>query len=201
MSRVGEGQNLPTLQRGGGAVAPCPLFLRPCMIHYIDIHTYILYVKTLLSVSVIRLHFPHTSEPANTRACFLGVLTFLPQSPQSVPRNQTPPPTQVLPAEQVQIAGANVLGMGKRDNHLVLIYRYLTHLYINSGQWYLWHVPSTFATVTYTHANVFFVFLPGGISKKWRHIVSANCDFDREPLPCLYNVLDLGDRKNSSRES
>ena len=58
----------------------------------------------------------------------------------------------------------------------------ITNLYINTGRWYLWHVPSTFATVN-THANVFFVFLPGGISKEWRHIVSANCDFDRQPLP------------------
>ena len=50
------------------------------------------------------------------------------------------------------------------------------HLYINSGRWYLSHVPSTFATVN-THANVFFVFLPGGILKEWHQIVSANCDF------------------------
>ena len=56
------------------------------------------------------------------------------------------------------------------------------NLYINTGQWYRWHVPSTFATVN-THANVFLVFLPGGISKEWHHIVSANCDFAREPLP------------------
>ena len=54
------------------------------------------------------------------------------------------------------------------------------NLYINSRRRYVCHVPSTFATVN-THANVFFV-LPGGISKAWRHIVSANCDFDREPL-------------------
>ena len=53
------------------------------------------------------------------------------------------------------------------------------NLYINSGRWYLCHVSSTFATVN-THANVFFVFLPGGISKEWRHIVSANCHFDRQ---------------------
>ena len=70
---------------------------------------------------------------------------------------------------------------------------------------YLWHVPSTFAAVN-THANVFFVFLPGGISKEWRQIVSANCDFDREPLTCLCNFYGpfgqvRGDRKNSSRES
>ena len=51
---------------------------------------------------------------------------------------------------------------------------------------------------------MFFVFLPGGISKEWRHIVSANCDFDRELSPCLCNVYgpfgqDLGDRKNYVR--
>ena len=57
-------------------------------------------------------------------------------------------------------------------------------LYINSGRWYLWHVPSTFATVN-THVNVFFVFLPGGISKEWRHIVSANCDFQGETGPIV----------------
>ena len=80
------------------------------------------------------------------------------------------------------------------------------YLYINSGRSgprYLWHIPSTFATVN-THANVFFVFLPGGISKEWRHIVSANCHFDRQSLPCLGNVYrpfgqDRADPKNSSR--
>ena len=51
------------------------------------------------------------------------------------------------------------------------------YLYINSGRWYLCHVHSTFATVN-THVNVFFVFLPGSICKEWRHIVSANCDFE-----------------------
>ena len=59
-----------------------------------------------------------------------------------------------------------------------------TYLYINSGRWYLSHVPSTFATVN-THANVFFVFLPGGISKEWRQILSANCDFEGEPSPIV----------------
>ena len=59
------------------------------------------------------------------------------------------------------------------------------HLYMNSGRWYLSHVPSTFATVNYTHANVFFVFLPGGISKEWRQIVSANCDFETETGPIV----------------
>ena len=43
----------------------------------------------------------------------------------------------------------------------------------------------TFATVN-THANMFFVFLPGGIIKEWRHIVSANCHFDRQPLPMSF---------------
>ena len=82
------------------------------------------------------------------------------------------------------------------------------YLYINngrSGRRYLWHIPSTFATVN-THANVFFVFLPGGISKEWRHIVSTNCHFHRQYLPCLGNVYgpfgqELGDPQNSSRES
>ena len=46
------------------------------------------------------------------------------------------------------------------------------------------HIPSTFATVN-THANVFFVSLPGGSSKEWRHIVSANCDFEGETLPIV----------------
>ena len=57
-------------------------------------------------------------------------------------------------------------------------------LYINSEQWYQWHVPSTFATVN-THANVFFVFLPGGINKEWRHILSVNCDFEGETGPSV----------------
>ena len=74
---------------------------------------------------------------------------------------------------------------------------YIYSLYILIAD--LCHVPSTFATVN-THANVFFVFLPGGISKEWRHIVLANCHFDRQSLPCLGNVYgpfgqDLGDPK------
>ena len=79
------------------------------------------------------------------------------------------------------------------------------NLYINSGELSLLHVPSTFATVN-THANVFFVFLPGGISKEWRHIVSANCDFGGGGgiLADSTNVYGpfgehLGDRTNSSR--
>ena len=59
----------------------------------------------------------------------------------------------------------------------------LNHLYIISEQWYQWHVPSTSATVN-THANVFFVFLPGGISKEWQR-VSANCDFEGETGPIV----------------
>ena len=61
---------------------------------------------------------------------------------------------------------------------------YYGYLYINSERWYLSHVPSTFATVN-THANVFFVFLPGGISKEWHQIVSANCDFEGETGPIV----------------
>ena len=91
MSRVGGGGRTSPLSRGGGAVAPCPLCLRPCMIHRL---TYIhRYVNTLLSVSVILLHVPCTSESANTYAYFLRVLTFLPQSPQSVPPPQPNTPT------------------------------------------------------------------------------------------------------------
>ena len=73
-------------------------------------------------------------------------------------------------------------------------------LYINTGELSLLHVPSTFATVN-THANVFFVFLSGGISKEWRHIV----DFEGETLPIVPRFTgisgNMGDRKNSSRES
>ena len=73
--------------------------------------------------------------------------------------------------------------------------------YINTERLSLFRFPSTFAPAT-THANVFFVFLPGGISKECRHIVSANCDFEGETLPILYQVYGpfgehLGDRKNS----
>ena len=32
---------------------------------------------------------------------------------------------------------------------------------------------------------MFFVFLPGGISKEWRHIISANCNFEGETLPIV----------------
>ena len=53
---------------------------------------------------------------------------------------------------------------------------YIKFIIINSRWWYLCHVPSTFATV-HTHANVFFVFLLGSISKEWHQIVSANCDW------------------------
>ena len=47
-----------------------------------------------------------------------------------------------------------------------------------------WHVLSTFAAVnTKPTCSLSSYLVPGGISKEWRHIVSANCDFDREPLP------------------
>ena len=70
----------------------------------------------------------------------------------------------------VKIYGFLLVYNAHRDvlcsTHAVL-YVHTIYLYINSGRWYLSHVPITFAT----HANVFFVFLPGGISKKWRQIV------------------------------
>ena len=57
---------------------------------------------------------------------------------------------------------------------------YFAHYtHIISELWYQWHLPNN------THANVFFVFLPGGISKEWRHIVSANCDFEGETGPIV----------------
>ena len=37
----------------------------------------------------------------------------------------------------------------------------------------------------YTYPRVLCLLPCSGISKEWRHIDSANCDFDREPLPCL----------------
>ena len=108
MSRVGGGKNLPTLQRGG-AVAPCPLCLRPCMIHR---PTYIhQYVNTLLSVSVILLHFPHTSEPANTHAYFLCVLTFLPRSLQPVPPTKRPHPHRF--SQQSEPFGVSARGLSQ----------------------------------------------------------------------------------------
>ena len=63
------------------------------------------------------------------------------------------------------------------------------YLYINSGRWYRCHVPSTFATVN-THSKVFFVFLPGGISKEWGQIVSANCVKDETgPIVPMFTGL------------
>ena len=38
-------------------------------------------------------------------------------------------------------------------------------------------------------ANVFFVFLPGGISKEYRHIVSANWDFEENYLADIVKCL------------
>ena len=69
------------------------------------------------------------------------------------------------------------LKSAKHEAAVILLLWLCHYLYINSERWYLSHVPSTFATVN-THANVFFVFLPGCISKEWRQIVSSNCDFD-----------------------
>ena len=74
------------------------------------------------------------------------------------------------------------------------------HLYINTGEWSLLHVPSTFATVN-THASVFFVFLPGGISKEWRHIVSANCDFEGETSPIVPMFTGLSGTAKIAHES
>ena len=87
-------------------------------------------------------------------------------------------------------------------DYLILIC-VIDYLYIKTGELSLLHVPSIFATVN-THPNVFFVFLPGGISKEWRQIVSANCDFEGEGnLADVYGPFGehLGDRQNSSRKS
>ena len=99
--------------RGGGAVTPCPLCLRPCRIHR---PTYIhWYVNTLLSVSVILLHFPSTYEPANTHAYFLCVLTFLPQSvlshSQSVPPTKRPHPHRF--SQQSEPFGVSTRGLSQ----------------------------------------------------------------------------------------
>ena len=59
---------------------------------------------------------------------------------------------------------------------------YNNNLYINTERLSLLAVPSTFAPAN-THANVFLVFLSGGISKECRHIISANCDFEDKTLP------------------
>ena len=60
---------------------------------------------------------------------------------------------------------------------ILRIKMFLFNLYINTGWWSLSRLPSTFAPAD-THANVFFVFLPGSISKECHHILSANCDFE-----------------------
>ena len=79
---AGGRERTSPLARAEGAGRPLPSFPTPMHDTTTYIHTY---VNTLLSVSVILLHFTRTSEPVNTHACFLCVLTFLPQSPQSVP--------------------------------------------------------------------------------------------------------------------
>ena len=84
----------------------------------------------------------------------------------------------IWPSQSVDLAHLIYFGFA--------IYLYFL-LSINSRRWYLSHVPSTFATVN-MYANVFFVFLPGGISKEWRHIVSANCEF-KGNLPGQYRVF------------
>ena len=79
-----------------------------------------------------------------------------------------------------------MLFLGTTKRIKLVIYTLACNLYINSDGTYLSHVPSTFATVNRpTHANVFFVFLPGGISKEWRQIVSSNCDFEGETGPIV----------------
>ena len=91
MSNVGGGGEPPHSSGGGRSPPACPFSLRPCMIHR---PTYIyLYVNTLLSASVILLHFPRTSEPANTHACFLCVLiSSFNSHPSQWPPTQHPHP-------------------------------------------------------------------------------------------------------------
>ena len=64
----------------------------------------------------------------------------------------------------------------------------------------------TFATSTVnTHANMFFVFLPGGISKEWRHIVQQSVTLRGiylANIECSRVFRGTpGETKNSSRES
>ena len=81
----------------------------------------------------------------------------------------------------------------------------MLNLYINTGELSLWHVPSIFATVN-THMPTCSLSSPGGISKEWRHIVSANCDFEGNYFADIVSCLRAfrgtpGETKNSSRES
>ena len=111
MSRVGGGGRSSPLSKegGGGSVAPLPSFPTP-MIHR---PTYIhLYVHTLLSVSVILLHFPITLNlQIHMHACFLCVLTFLPQSPQSVPPTKRPHPHRF--SQQSEPFGVSARGLSQ----------------------------------------------------------------------------------------
>ena len=61
------------------------------------------------------------------------------------------------------------------------------YLYINTGWWPLSRLSSTFAPAN-THANVFFVFLPGGISKECRNFFRQIVTLRGITLPISYNV-------------
>ena len=67
-----------------------------------------------------------------------------------------------LTDDQAKYLGLNKAGPFK-PNYYRYVYVTLISIYQYRTVVYLWHVPSTFATVN-THTNVFFVFLPGGVS-------------------------------------
>ena len=105
MSRVGGG---PPHSRGGG-VAPCPLCLRPCMIHR---PTYIhRYVNTLLSVSVILLHFPaHLNLQIHIHIFFVCLPSFH-SHPSQCPSTKRPHPHRF--SQQSEPFGVSARGLSQ----------------------------------------------------------------------------------------
>ena len=93
MSRVGGGEEPP--HSPGGGSRPLPSFPTPMIHRPIYIHQY---VNTLLSISVILVHFPRTSEPANTHAYFLCVHSHPSQCPQPNAPTHTGPPSRASPS-------------------------------------------------------------------------------------------------------
>ena len=87
------------------------------------------------------------------------------------------------PGQSLPVKCIKIIGLAKKTLQIKVYFKVkytlddVKSLSINTGWLSFFRVPSTFAPAN-THANVFFVFLPGGISKECRHIVLANCDFE-----------------------